>query len=535
MKNTLDKKLVNQRKGRLSLPLFWRLFLSLLLLLLLTSVISVAIERWINAQALESRMAMQVAHLVTVRQEIIQTLESGDYDGVQRLYRSERGLKNQIIIVDEQGMPLSFQLGSWRGPNSELPEVLDNSAMPPALQPNQIIQEVVPNAVNYPELQDITVAAPDGTVYTVQLQPRLPLPELIALQKSNFPVRFGIILFFSLLACYWFSRALSKRIRQVQLAVHQISAGNYRDDQADNLSKLGDDELGALAKDVSELSNRLAESELSRKQMLSDISHELRSPLARLEVATELTRDYAPNATHYLDRIQKESARMNELIGQIIHIQSLQMQRYVAHPEQCESIDIAILLDEIGQDVRFEFHDKDIEWRCLNSSGVDSSDNSVDEFLYTIIGNREQLHSAFENVIRNAFIYSQSHSIVSAEMEVTKIANQTSLLKVCIIDQGTGIDNDSLERIFQPFVRLDASRQRPTGATSNSSVGGNSADKNINMPPNTSNSSKQEGGYGLGLAIAQAIIAAHKGQISARNREDGIQGLVVEIVLPVSI
>ncbi len=342
MKNTLDKKLVNQRKGRLSLPLFWRLFLSLLLLLLLTSVISVAIERWINAQALESRMAMQVAHLVTVRQEIIQTLESGDYDGVQRLYRSERGLKNQIIIVDEQGMPLSFQLGSWRGPNSELPEVLDNSAMPPALQPNQIIQEVVPNAVNYPELQDITVAAPDGTIYTVQLQPRLPLPELIALQKSNFPVRFGIILFFSLLACYWFSRALSKRIRQVQLAVHQISAGNYRDDQADNLSKLGDDELGALAKDVSELSNRLAESELSRKQMLSDISHELRSPLARLEVATELTRDYAPNATHYLDRIQKESARMNELIGQIIHIQSLQMQRYVAHPEQCESIDIAI-------------------------------------------------------------------------------------------------------------------------------------------------------------------------------------------------
>ena len=82
-----------------------------------------------------------------------------------------------------------------------------------------------------------------------------------------------------------------------------MSEGDYL--AGDDLSQLGDDELGILAKDVAGLSNRLADSEMSRKQMLSDISHELRSPLARLEVATELTRDYAPNATHYLDRIQK--------------------------------------------------------------------------------------------------------------------------------------------------------------------------------------------------------------------------------------
>ena len=145
------------------------------------------------------------------------------------------------------------------------------------------------------------------------------------------------------------------------------------------------------------------------------------------------------------------------------------------------------------------------------------------------------MHSAFENVIRNAFIYSQPHSIVTAEMKITRLANQTSILKVCIIDQGAGINKDSLERIFQPFVRLDTSRQRPTGATFNNSVGDNLANKSTNVPLNTINSSKHEGGYGLGLAIAQAIIAAHKGQISARNREDGIQGLVVELVLPVSI
>ncbi|MGM8872586.1 ATP-binding protein, partial [Psychrobacter sp. 2Y5] len=221
--------------------------------------------------------------------------------------------------------------------------------------------------------------------------------------------------------------------------------------------------------------------------------------------------DYAPNATHYLDRIQKESTRMNELIGQIIHIQSLQMQRYMVRPEDFESIDIAMLLDEIGQDVSFEFYDKHIEWRCLNNSDEASSD----KILHTIIGNREQLHSAFENVIRNAFIYSSSHSIVLSKIETIKLTNQTSALKISIVDQGSGIDNDNLERIFQPFVRLDASRQRPISSTA-------------------SKASKQKGGYGLGLAIAQAIIAAHQGQVSARNREDGIQGLIVEIALTVS-
>ncbi|MGM8886793.1 sensor histidine kinase [Psychrobacter sp. 1U2] len=504
--NNLDQKSDKKRKVIPSLPLFWRLFLSLLLLLLLTSVISVAIERGINAQALESRMAMQVAHLVTVRQEVIQTLKAGDYDGVRQIYRNERGLRDQIIIVDEHGAPLYSRFIPSISRNSRPTEANNNRT----LLPNPMIQEVVPSTDNYPELQDISVTTPDSYTYTVQLQPRLPLPDLIALQRTHFPVRFGIILLFSLLACYWFSRALSKRIRQVQFRVHRMSAGDYL--AGDDLSNLGDDELGALAKDVADLSNRLADSEMSRKQMLSDISHELRSPLARLEVATELTRDYAPNATHYLDRIQKESTRMNELIGQIIHIQSLQMQRYVARPEDCESIDIAMLLDEIGQDVSFEFYDKHVEWQCLNNN----DEASDDKLSYTIVGNREQLHSAFENVIRNAFIYSNSHSIVAANIETIKLTNQTSALKISIVDQGSGIDNDNLERIFQPFVRLDASRQRPTSSALNKT-------------------SKQEGGYGLGLAIAQAIIAAHQGQISARNREDGIQGLIVEIVLPVSI
>ncbi len=498
---------MNLRK--LSIPLFWRLFLSLLLMLLVTSILSTLIERAMNAQALESRMAAQVTHVVSVRQSIIQALEVGDYDAVRQIYRNERGIRNQIIVINDQGVALFSRFRSSDAPSSREAGTVETIG-PPS---DHVIQDVVPDTDSYPELRDIPVTTPDGDTYTVQLQPRLPLHDLVALQKTHLPVRFGIIILFSVLACYWFSRTLSKRIRHVQFAVHRMSEGDYQ--AYDDLSKLGDDELGALAKDVSELSNRLADSELSRKQMLSDISHELRSPLARLDVATELTRDYAPEATHYLDRIQKESARMNDLIAQIISIQSLQMQRYKTQSEDYESVNIQMLLDEIGQDVCFEFYDKHINWHCIHN-----------EFAYTVIGNREQLHSAFENVIRNAFIYSNPNSIVSAKIETVILENQRSALKVSITDQGSGIDDADVARIFQPFVRLDASRQRPVSTTASHAL-----DRESNSNPHR----KREGGYGLGLAIAQAIIAAHKGQINARNRQDGTQGLVVEIVLPVPL
>lgn len=495
--NTLDKSLARNARSTISkkrqvmpsLPLFWRLFLSLLLLLLITSVISVTIERWINAQALEARMTSQVAHLVLVRQDVIQTLESGDYNALRQIYRKERGLRAQIIIVDEQGDPIYSRFRPSIGRGNRPSESLNNSTFSPTLPPNQMIQEVVPSADNYPELQDMAVTTLDGDTYTVQLQPRLPLQDLIALQRTHFPIRFGIILLLSLLACYWFSGALSKRIRQVQFAVHRMSAGDYR--AGDDLSTLGDDELGALANDIAKLSNRLADSELARRQMLSDISHELRSPLARLEVATELTRDFAPTATRYLDRIEKESARMNELIGQIIHIQSLQMQQYSTTESEKEAVNMINLISEISQDVCFEFQDKSVALKWQHPS------NEKD---YLTFGNQQQLHSALENVIRNAFIHTPENSAVT--IETIKIeAKHASMLQISIADEGSGIADKNIERIFEPFVRLDSARQRQTG------------------------------GYGLGLAIAHAVMMAHKGQIHAYNRARH-QGLVVQIELP---
>lgn len=519
---------------KVRITLFWRLFLSLLLTILMTSILSIMVERWLVEKALTARMDVQIDSLLLKRQEMVEALQVGDLAAVREMYRQDRRLMNQIRVYDGQGaiiFPRYRDRGEQRrqertqggeqttGQSSihKMPPVPvtpkfdtdrtindDDRAHDKPSVLNHILHPMIPRGAKIadpdtrPELADMTVVLPDEQTVIIQLRPHLRFSDVVALQRGNFPIRLLLIILFSILVCVWLSRTLTHRIRRVQNTVHRMMDGDYQANP--DLSKMGDDELGLLAKDVANLSMRLAESELARKQMLSDISHELRSPLARLEVATELTRDFAPNASRYLDRIDKESARMNELIEQIIHIQSLQMQQYTIDNLENEAVDISEIISEIGQDVCFEFQHKNVRWQWQPSRFL--SNGSTPSSL-TVLGNQEQLHSALENVIRNAFMHTASDSTVIAEIKDVEINNKTLAIKISITDEGGGVAEKDLERIFQPFVRLDSARHRETG------------------------------GYGLGLAIVHAVVTAHKGYISAHNRQDGVQGLVVQITLPI--
>ena len=507
---------------KIRITLFWRLFLSLLLTVLITSIISVMVERWLNGKELSTRMDVQIDSLLLKRQEVVEALQAGDLLAVRQLYRQDRRLMSQIRIYDEQGAiifpryryreerqkngqeveyalpsnPMSDNRKAYNDKNDrvyEKPSILNE-----ILHPTMPNREVIFDPNNRPELADLTVSLPDGQTAIIQLRPHLRFADVLALQRGNFTVRLLLIIVFSILVCFWLSRTLTRRIGRVQHAVHRMIDGNYEANP--NLSELGSDELGLLAKDVALLSTRLADSELARKQMLSDISHELRSPLARLDVATELTRDFAPNASRYLDRIDKESARMNELIEQIIHIQSLQMQQYTVDNLENEAVDMVDIITEIGNDVCFEFQHKNVCWQWTPSDALLSPSTVVS---LTVLGNQEQLHSALENIIRNAFMHTASGSTVTAELIKTQLDNKRDAITISITDEGGGVAEKDLERIFQPFVRLDSARHRETG------------------------------GYGLGLAIVHAVVLAHKGQINVHNRQDGIQGLLVNIVLPI--
>ncbi|CAN6960690.1 histidine kinase [Psychrobacter okhotskensis] len=512
---------------KIRMTLFWRLFLSLLVTILITSVLSIMVERWLSEKELNARMDVQIERLLVKREKLIAALEIGDLPTVRDMYRQERRLMSQIRVYDGQGaiifpryrdredqpkdrQALDYSMetppkpnnASFAQPVNEMP-----SAKPSYFE--SIFQPVMPSrraaiadSDNRPELADLTVALPDEQSVIIQLRPHLRFAELVALQRSHFPVRLLLIILFSILVCYWLSRTLTQRIRRVQHTVHRMIDGDYQVNP--NLTTMGDDELGLLGKDVAQLSIRLADSELARKQMLSDISHELRSPLARLDVATELTRDFAPNASRYLDRIDKESARMNELIEQIIHIQSLQMQQYTIDNLESEAVNLSEIISDIAQDVCFEFQHKNVRWQWQPPSS--SLKISRTDFLtecWTISGNQEQLHSALENVIRNAFMHTSPASTVIAEMTEVQMDNKTPAIQISITDEGGGVEDKDVDRIFQPFVRLDSARHRETG------------------------------GYGLGLAIVYAVVMAHKGRINVYNRKDGVQGLVVQIVLPI--
>ncbi len=504
------------------ITLFWRLFLSLLLTVLITSIISVMVERWLNGKELSARMDVQIDSLLLKRQEVVAALQAGDLLAVRQLYRQDRRLMSQIRIYDEQGAIIfpRYRYREERQTNAQevardLPShaMADNrrahndkndSAYQKPSFINEILHPAMPNREvifdpnNRPELADLTVDLPDGQTAIIQLRPHLRFADVLALQRGNVTVRLLLIILFSTLVCFWLSRTLTRRIGQVQHTVHRMIDGDYQVNP--HLSELGSDELGLLAKDVAQLSTRLAESELARKQMLSDISHELRSPLARLDVATELTRDFAPAASRYLDRIDKESARMNELIEQIIHIQSLQMQQYTIDNLENDAVDIVEIITEIGKDVCFEFQHKNVRWQW-KWTPPDALSSSSDASL-TVLGNQEQLHSALENIIRNAFMHTPAGSTVTAEVTKTPLDNKRDAIQISITDEGGGVAEKDVERIFQPFVRLDSARHRETG------------------------------GYGLGLAIVHAVVITHKGQITAYNRQDGKMGLVIKITLP---
>ena len=538
-----EQPLKKSPKFKVRITLFWRLFLSLLLTILITSVLSIVVERWLAEKELTSRMDVQIDSLLMKREEMVAALRIGDVEFVRQMYRQDRQLMNQIRVFDEQGAIIFPRYRDKDGRQGQLqngrqtmdpaiqslqqipsrPPRVDNNAYgvegrnaddrlrehdneipknEPSfwqkfLKPRTASSAAVADIDTRPELADISVELPDGQSIIIQLRPHLRFSDVVEIQHGNFPIRLLLIVIFSVLVCIWLSRTLTQRIGRVQNTVHRMIDGNYQANP--ELSKMGDDELGLLAKDVAHLSTRLVDSELARKQMLSDISHELRSPLARLDVATELTRDFAPNANRYLDRIDKESTRMNELIEQIIHIQSLQMQQYTVDNLESEAVDISDIISSIGEDVCFEFQHKDVHWQWQPPEA--SALGNLEGF-WTVQGNAEQLYSALENVIRNAFMHTAAGSTVIAEIKAIQMENKTAAVQIAITDEGGGVADKDLERIFHPFVRLDSARHRDTG------------------------------GYGLGLAIVHAVVMAHKGYINAHNRRDDVQGLVVEIVLP---
>jgi len=209
----------------------------------------------------------------------------------------------------------------------------------------------------------------------------------------------------------------------------------------------------------------------NQRRLVRDISHELRSPLARLQIALELARKKA--AISELDNIEQQANRLNDMIGQLLSLPSDQMQLD-------DTIDLSELVESILEDSQLEASNKHVTLKYAH-----------DKKEALIAANVTQLHSAIENIVRNAIHYTPANSSIEIELNTS---NLTHSLRVR--DQGPGVPAEDLPHIFEPFYRVDQARNRKTG------------------------------GYGIGLAIVNRVISSHNGTVEARNSQQGLELLV---------
>jgi two-component system sensor histidine kinase CpxA len=244
------------------------------------------------------------------------------------------------------------------------------------------------------------------------------------------------------------------------------------------------DEFDALVHDFNHMAERLEGLVNAQRLLLRDVSHELRSPLARLSVALELSRDDADaTMSTHLDRIERETERLNQLIGQLLTLSQLETAEAL---ERREKVNLKQLLEDMAPDAAYEAQ--------KHESTVELSANCCECVVY---GRRELLYRAVENVVRNAIRYTRPGSRVEIRLWEQRAGNQAVIE---VSDRGPGIPESELDAIFKPFYRLDAARSAHTG------------------------------GAGVGLAIADRAVKLHNGQIRAVNREGG--GTTIRISLP---
>lgn len=236
------------------------------------------------------------------------------------------------------------------------------------------------------------------------------------------------------------------------------------------------DELADLGRDFDRMTERLEALMNAQRHLLHDVSHEMRSPLARLQAAIGLARQQPTRMEDSLERIERESQRMNLLVGELLALSRLDAGVTGAQ----EAVEMGELLANIVEDARFE--------GAARHQRVDFIAGEMPE----IHANAELLHRAIENVVRNALRHSPDGEAIRIEAGV--VGRQ---FRIAVLDCGPGVPEQDLARIFQPFFRGEG---LPAGS-----------------------------GYGLGLAIAKRVIAMLNGRIWAQNRREG--GLVVEIQL----
>jgi two-component system sensor histidine kinase CpxA len=286
------------------------------------------------------------------------------------------------------------------------------------------------------------------------------------------------------LVCFLLARSLTAPIVRLRAATRKLAKGELSA-RAGPTGAHRRDEIAELVRDFDAMAERLENLVNAQSRLLNDISHELRSPLARLSVALGLARQRTgPEVAGNLNRIELEANRLNELIGRLL---TLARMEEGDQPTPMAPIRLGDLVCEVAKDAEFEAQGRHCQVRC----------EVVQDAV--VLGNSALLHSAIENVVRNAMRYTHEGTEIEIEVQRADLANGAEAI-IRVSDHGPGVPEPALSKLFRPFYRIDDARNRQTG------------------------------GVGLGLSITERAVRLHGGSVAAQNRAGG--GLIVEIRLP---
>ena len=325
------------------------------------------------------------------------------------------------------------------------------------------------------------ITSPKGNTYFyVANIPRAPFQMSLWTQG----LRLLVVLLIGGIFCYALARYLTTPLQKLRSTTNELAEGKLGARVATKLANRRD-EIGQLGRDFNGMAERLESMVMAQQRLLGDISHELRSPLARLGVALGLARQRSGTEVKgALDRIEHESENLNEMISQLLTLTRLESG---TDGRRRSDVDLAALVREVADDADFEARSTN---RSVQVTSIDKC---------SISGVEELLRSAVENVVRNAVRFTPEGTAVEVSLQKQN-GSVENFAVISVRDRGRGVPDEALERIFRPFYRTEDARDRQSG-----------------------------GGTGLGLAITERAVRLHGGSVKAANAPDG--GLAVEMKL----
>ena len=446
--------------------LFLKIFLSFWVAQALFVVLAIAIAFWLRPYR---ETAAWDALEAKVLKESLETYQTSGPEAVGRYLTDLQASQHmRAFLFDEEGKEIS---------GGRPPDFVQNfqhgRPSPPAgylrISPERFLRQ--------------TSAVVNGHRYTLVMS-LPPAPSSFFSARSVPGLWILIAVLSSGLVCYPLARYMTRPVVKLRSAAQKLAAGDLSA-RAGTSESRRKDEIAELVRDFDSMAGRLEAMVKAQSRLWSDISHELRSPLARLSVALELARQRSgAGANGALERITLESERLNELIGRLLTIARLD-----SGEDKIEKLPIPLeeLVCEVAKDAEFEAQSRHCHVKFMARED------------FTVMGNATLLRSAVENVVRNAIRYTKEGTNVEIVLRNDDRANSALLT---IDDSGPGVPPDAVDKIFRPFYRIDDARGRQTG------------------------------GVGLGLAITERSVLLHGGTVRALNRPEG--GLRVEIRLPVN-